>query len=479
MISLRKDPRLFAVPVSISAILVCVASAVHAADTDLTPLTAYEMALKQTPRMVQSRARIAQAQGAVKSAKGHMLPSLSASLTASGSDNALNVFGMKLQQRKATFNDFGANQFDNTNPNVLSVAPTNLNEPGWYRNYETKLQLNIPIYNGGQILGGLHQAQAMLGAARAGQRLARQKLLFEVLRLYEGVRTADGYVKAGQQGIQAAQSYVDLTQKLLKRGVVARTDVLQARIHLDDAKLGLAEAEKRQALAITGLRILTGLPDDKPLQLTPRQIELATPGTDLKDLRRDALLSNPGLQALNYRVHAAQAGVSQARAAYLPHFNLMLSHQWDDNKLAFASSSNTIAGVLSWNVFDFGTRSGALDRARAGVIQGQSALRQAQDQLRLRLDQAWQEVRLARTRLKLKHDAVANASEAARLARLRYAQGLETFTQLIATQAALDKARADVIAARYQQVMAQAGLLLAAGRLEPVAVQLTDAPESP
>lgn len=470
--------RYFAILVVSFMFSCAVISTPHAAEPALTPLTAFQMALKQTPQLVQSRARIAQAKGAVKSAKGYLLPNLSASLTASGSDNALNVFGMKLQQRKATFNDFGANQFDITNPNVLSVAPTNLNNPGWYRNYETKLQLNIPVYNGGQILGGLHQAQAMLNAARAGQNLAKQKLLFEVLQLFEGLRTADGYVHAGQQGVQAAQSYVDLTQKLFKRGVVARTDVLQARIHLDDAKLGLAEADKRQALATTGLRIVTGLPEDKPIQLTSRQLVLSVPGDTLSKLKTDALLGNPGLQALDYRVRAAQAGVTQARAAYLPHFNLMLSHQWDDNKLAFTSSSNTIAGVLSWDVFDFGTRSGALDRAQASVIQGRGALRQAQDQVRLKIDQAWQEVHLASTRLSLKHDALANAGEAARLARLRYGQGLETFTQLISAQAALDKARADVIAARYQQVMAQAGLLLAAGQLKPAAVQLV-MPASP
>jgi len=131
--------------------------------------------------------------------------------------------------------------------------------------------------------------------------------------------------------------------------------------------------------------------------------------------------------------------------------------------------------VLSWDLFDFGSRNGALDRAQAGVIRGRGALRQAQDQLRLKIDEAWQEVNLAETRLQLKHDAVSDATEAARLAKLRYAQGVETFTQLITTQAALDKARADVVAARYQQVMAQAGLLLALGQLEPQSIQLTSA----
>ena len=442
-------------------------------DAPLTPLSAYQMALQQTPEMMQSRAQVAEAQGAVKSAKGYLLPSLTASVTGSGTDNALNVFGMKLQQRRATFNDFGANEF--TGASALNVAPANLNHPGWYRNYQTKLQLNIPVYNGGQIIGGLHQAQAMLSAARAGETMARQKLLFEVLRLYEGIRTADGYVNAAQQGIQAAQSYVDLTNKLLKRGVVAKTDVLQARIHLDDARLGLAEAQKQKAMATAGLRIVTGTPDDQPIELTNQYVALTLPSADLQQLKDAAMSGNPGLQAMDSQVRAAQAGVTQARAAYLPHFNVMLSHEWDDNKMDFAANSYTVAGVLSWDVFDFGTRNGALDRAQAGVIRGRGALRQAQDQLRLKLDEAWQEVHLAGTRLALKHDAVANATEAARLAELRYAQGVETFTQLIATQASLDKARADVVAARYQQVMAQAGLLLAVGQLEPTTIQMTSA----
>ena len=226
---------------------------------------------------------------------------------------------------------------------------------------------------------------------------------------------------------------------------------------------------------MAGLGNIPGTPDDQPMQLAAQHIALTLPATDLKQLKDEAMAGNPGLQALDSQVRAAQAGVTQARAAYLPHFNVMLSHEWDDNKMDFAANSYTVAGVLSWDVFDFGTRNGALDRAQAGVIRGRGALRQAQDQLRLKLEEAWQEVHLAETRLQLKHDAVADATEAARLAKLRYAQGVETFTQLIATQAALDKARADVIAARYQQVMAQAGLLLAVGQLEPAAVQLTSA----
>ncbi|EGQ61149.1 outer membrane efflux protein, partial [Acidithiobacillus sp. GGI-221] len=70
-----------------------------------------DLALRQNPEMLVAHARQAEARGAVSEARGHLLPKLAASFSASQSNNALTVFGMKLSQRQATFNDFGAGQF--------------------------------------------------------------------------------------------------------------------------------------------------------------------------------------------------------------------------------------------------------------------------------------------------------------------------------------------------------------------------------
>jgi len=443
----------------------------------LTPATAVEMALRQTPELVQSRAQVAEARGAVREAKGHLLPKLSLGLTASSSDNPLNVFGMKVQQRQATFNDFGAGQFvaGMGDPTIVDQRSHNLDNPGWYQNYQTRFQVQVPIYNGGQIWGGVHRAEAMLEAARHGEVFARQKILFEVIRLFEGIRTAEGYGDAAAKGVKAATAYVDLTQKLYAQGVVDKTDVLRARVHLGDARLAAAEAEKQRAVAAEGLRVLTGLADSAPLNLAPGHLRLHLVEADLPKLQQQAVGGNPGLRALGSQLQAAQAGVSQARAAYLPHLNLMLAHEWNDDSVGLAHPSDTVAGVLNWDIFDFGARGGAVDRAEAKVIQRRGALRSAQNELRVKVQGAWQEVHLAAIRIELKQAGLADAREAARLATLRYEKGVATFTQLLAAQAELDKARAELVSAHYQQVMAQAGLLLALGRLDPSAMTLDTA----
>lgn len=444
------------------------------ADPVLTPAQVYARALQQAPQLVESQARVAEAHGAVREAKGHLLPKLNLSATASGSNNPLNVFGMKLQQRRATFNDFGAGQFNPAGgAAALGIAPDNLNYPAWYRNYQTQLQLSVPVYNGGQTWAAVHRASAMLAAATQGEAFARQRLLFEVIRLYAGVGTAQDYRRAAIQGRKAAQSYARLTRKLYQQGVVDKTDVLRAQVNMDNARLAVAQAQKQLAVSREGLAILIGVP---AAQLPPLAagdtVHVALPAGDAERLQHAALAGNPALQALVAQVQAAQAGVSGARAAYLPHFNIVLSRQWNDSTMRLNNASTTVAGVLSWDVFDLGSRRGALDQASARVMRRQGALKQAQDTLRLQVQTAWQDVQLARTRIQLKLSAVDAAAEATRLASLRYEKGVATFTQLLAAQAELDKTRADLVSAHYQDVMARAGLLLALGRLRPEAVSL-------
>ena len=69
-----------------------------------------DLTLTQNPEIGASRYRLQQAESALKESNAHRLPQVTLSATAMNSDDALNVFGMKLSQRHATLGDFG---FDN------------------------------------------------------------------------------------------------------------------------------------------------------------------------------------------------------------------------------------------------------------------------------------------------------------------------------------------------------------------------------
>lgn len=425
-----------------------------------------DAALGQNPSLLASRAQIEQAEAGLEQARGSRFPKVTVSLNSVRSNDALSAFGLKLSQRNATFNDFGAGQFDPANPGVLSVTPENLNHPAAVNNFNTRIEAQLPLYTGGMIEGYIEQAQFYIRAAQQGDLAARQQVIFHVLQAYEGVHAARAYVDVAKQGEVAAGSYVKTISSLLKQGVVVKSDLLSAQIHLEDVRVRLAQAQNAEASAQDRLHMLLGLPLALPLDIGPRVSPVPLSGKP-SELRKQALADNPGLNAMRHQLEAAQANVKVVKAGLYPQVGLMARQDWNDKNAGFDAGSYTLGGTVSWNVFDGGTTRGAVDRAAAGKSELAARLRQAESDVEFQVEEASRKSGEAERRLAVRELAVAHAEEALSLVEKRYNNGVTTITELLAARAQLDKARADVVAAKYDLAVQRAGLRLAVGKLEP------------
>lgn len=424
-----------------------------------------EAALAQNPDLAVSRAQIEQAEAAVRQARGNYWPRLNLSVTATRTDDALNAFGLKLAQRNATFGDFGAGEFNPANPNVLAVAPHDLSHPAAVTNYNPRVELLIPVYNGGMVSAYVDQAHAYVRAAQSGDQLARQRLVKHVLMAYQGVHAARAYVKVAEQGRAAAEEFVRLTGQLVKQGMAVKSDLLSAQVNLDDVKLKQVTARNAESAALDQLHLLLGKPLAEPLDVGPEATPTALDG-DVAALRRQAHESNPGLLAMRHQLDAAGAAVDAAGAAARPQFNVMMRRDYNDNSLSLNAPSYTVAGVLSWTVFDGGTVRGGRDRAEAQRIELQARLRQAEEGIGYQVGDAWRRAGEAETAIAARTLSVEQAAEAQRLVRRRYENGIATLVELLAAQAQLDKARADLVAAQYELAVQRAELKLDVGVLD-------------
>ena len=425
-----------------------------------------QRALVQNPDIIVAGTQLGQAQAAVKQSAGARMPKVTASLNVTRTDDALNAFGLKLSQRNATFNDFGAGEFNPDNPNVLNVAPYNLNHPDPVNNFNARLEAQLPLYTGGMIEGYAEQAQAHLRAARQGDTLARQQVIFDVLRAYEGVHTARAYRDVAKQGRLAAENYVKTINSLVKGGVVVKSDLLSAQVHLEDIKVQQAQAENAVAQALDQLHLLLGMPLAEPLDVSG-SVEVRPLEGNLTDYQAEALKSNPGLAALRNQMDAAQAAVKVARAGKYPQAGLMARFDTNDENLGFDAHSYTVGGQLSWQLFDGGATDGAIQRAQASRDELAAKLNKAENGIAYRVVDAWRRADEAQRRVSARELAVSQAEEAQRIVQKRYASGVTTITELLAAQAQLDKARADLVAARYELKVQRANARLATGRLQP------------
>ncbi|WP_294948381.1 TolC family protein [Sulfurivirga sp.] len=422
----------------------------------LTFKASVERALKENPEIAAADGRIAQASAALKAAERARLPQINAELSVANTDDALNVFGMKLSERQATFNDFGANEFNPSNPNVLSVEPKNLNRPGDWTHYNAKIQLLIPIWNGGRISGFQNQARAFTEAARYGKEAVRQFLTYSVFRAYDGVHTARAYIAVARKALEAADSYVKTTKSMVEQGIVVKSELLRALVNRSEAQQALTEAENQEQLALDALRTLLALDMGESIEVGDR-VMIDLPSEDVVELVSMALSRNPKLVALRKQYEGELAGVQVARAERYPHVNAMAEKDFNSDHFGLQADSYLVALQAKWKL-DAGVTGATIERARARAQTQAARLQSEENQIRLKVIQAWRNWQVANSKITTTRLNEEQAEEANRLVLKRYKAGVATITELLASQAQLDKARADHVAAVYQANLYKAEL---------------------
>jgi len=287
-----------------------------------------------------------------------------------------------------------------------------------------------------------------------------------VLQRYAGVLAARRMANAASQARSAAAQFLKTTRALEAKGMALKSDELTARSHLAHARTAEQAARAGVANALDAFRTIIGA--DRDSELEPgAPVDVPAPQGDLAELERQAESGNLGLQALKARLRAGDAMLDAASARNLPRVDLTLRHDWNSDAFALDTPSNTAMLTLSWNIFTSGAQQGATRQARGERNATAAELRDSRDQLRLEVARQLRGMQTAAQRLQTSRDSLNQAREAARLIRLRYAQGLSTLNDMLSAQARLDQARAELIQARYDLLLATGGLRLLLNDISP------------
>ena len=428
---------------------------------------AVQEVISANPEMKVAKARMMQAQSALGKAKASEMPQINFSVTGSYSNNALNVFGMKLQQRQAALSDFG---FDGATAAAFGSGnythqPDALNNPGSHSDMNTRIEVLYPVYNGGKVESYQNQAREMIDAAGNGEVAVEQYLTFGVYQAYEAVHAARSFIRVAEQAKKTAEEFVRTTENFVRQGVLVRSELLSARVNASAADVALAQAKGKEHMALDGLRILMGLGAEAEIDVAER-LDIVLPKSDLQAIIEDAVNNNPQLAAQRKQATSSMFAVDAARADEKPSFNLMARQDWNDDSIGFDSSSYTVAGVFSWKVSDFGLTENSVKMAQAEAEQKQAETASMENEVKFEIMQAWRRLGVAKEQVASSKLTVEQAEEAQLLVQKRYENGVATFTELLAAQTQLDKARAELVASEFEVNVQKAKLRLAAGSMD-------------
>jgi outer membrane protein TolC len=431
------------------------AMAADAPTTILDIHSGVRLALKQSPALMASEMRISSADADLATARAALFPHVDVRATAMKTDSPLNVFGTKLLQQSVTAGDMAINTLNN--PNAVT-------------NFQNSVSASYPLFAGGAISGRIDQAQYGLDARMHASVMRRQNVIYQVIRSFAALEAARAMKTVATQAVKSSEEHLRVASALLARGMVVKSDMLNAKVHLEDSQLATIAATNAEARSLDDIRALLNLGSTHALKIR-EGIAIHAPDHSLAQLTETALHKRPDLLALRAQVSAAQAGSTVARAGMLPHVNLVASEQWNDPHWRLQHPNYEIAAMVDLNLFAGGRDKAAMDKAQAEHSRLEFEITDKTRQIENDVADAYRGLHEADQRLVSRQQALAQAQESLRITEARFKAGLERMADLLQAQTQRDQARAEVIQARFDRVTTRARLYLATGQLTPEVLQ--------
>lgn len=344
--------------------------------------------------------------------------------------------------------------------------------------YNTNLQLQQSLFQGGRIVAASQAAARVERAALATRDESRAQLAVDAQRVYLDVLFTARLAAIQRQNLDIADDRLAQVEQLERAGRASRYDLIRARVERANLEPLALQAESQRVLAELELKRLLDLPVERPLVLS----------TELDAVRiralADAALAEQRPAGVRGAVRAAQAtasardaGVKVARADLLPTFNASFTTgylalpRFNGLPTAFDEpngwyADRNFAFFFSWPLFDGLRAKGNIDLAQAQAQLADLDVRRVREQARVDIESARAELVRAQAVVAARETTVREAEEAFELASLRVSRGVGTQLEVSDAQLALLTARSTDARALFDLYLAVAEL--ARVRAEPI-----------
>jgi outer membrane protein len=339
---------------------------------------------------------------------------------------------------------------------------------GNLENRTARITLTQVVDISGIIRTAIRAANLTLTVSELEFERTRNDTILQVVQAYQGVARADEFVRVAEEALRNAQERLRLIRAQVDAGVAAQFDLLRAETAVAQAEQAVLNARNQRELAAAALNNLLGRDLNTPVQVAkPERLpELQLP--PLETLTQQAFQNRPELIAAQRGIELAQVGITSARRSLLPNIVLTGQADFNLNTSVFNPRRETYTGVavLSVPIWDGGTARAREAQARDDLEIAQLRLKQAQEGVALEVRQAYLNLQDAQKRLEVARKGLEQATEALRLARVRFEAGVSPQLEISDAELAFTQAQTNLVNAQFDYLDAYAALLRAIGAID-------------
>jgi outer membrane protein len=423
----------------------------------------YKAALRSDPVLREAEARRLAALEAKPQARGLLLPQV----------DVTGQYATRKTDAESTFTQSVDHDDDENTPNIIVQVPNNQKIDSDYWTYDAQITQSLFRWDQWQ---ALKRADAQVAVAEANFRAAQQNLLVRVSQAYFDVLAAEDTLAAAEATLEALTRQLEQADKRFEVGLIAITDVQEARAAHDSATAGVIAAKRTLATTQEVLRELTNETYTtlaKPAEQMP--LDAPNPADEQAWVDR-ALENNLAVIAARLETEVAARDVKVARAGHYPTIDLFARRsEFDGDTTATnngltgpadsTQTDDTIGVQVNIPIFSGGAtqsrvrESVYLQRAAREKLEGtmRSAERETRD--------AYLGVLAEKARVQALAQAVKSSQTALEATEAGFEVGTRTTVDVLAARRTLFEAQRDYARSRYDYLINIVRLESAAGGL--------------
>ncbi len=331
------------------------------------------------------------------------------------------------------------------------------------------LSVSQSLYSGGRNHAAVSEAEANILVQRETLRQTETQVLQQVVAAYVGVRRDMVILEVYRDTVQALNRQLRQTEAEFGVRQVTQTDVDESRGRVALAQTNAANAQAQLEVSRSQYLQLVG---ENPADLSP---EPALEVFSTLDVAFDAAEANsPSLGSARYQEQLARVRVSQARANYLPNVTAQVQLQRgpvEPYSPTLGDQTTFVAGVsVTQPLFTSGLYGSQVRQALDEVNQARAIVEAARRTAIQSVSQAWSQLVAARTSI-VSDEVGVKATEAAFYGvRREQPFDLRTPIDVLNAEQELNNAQVRLLQDRFNEYVARANLLAAAGLLDVTAL---------
>jgi outer membrane protein len=350
---------------------------------------------------------------------------------------------------------------------VRNLLPDNTFQSASLKPWTIGVTVTQTLFNGFKTANSVRVAELQVQSGREALRNVGQGVLLDAVTAYTNVLANQSLVEAQRANVAFLRETLGITQKRLNAGDVTPTDTAQAEARLSRGLADLNAAEVNLAISQATYTQVIGSP---PAQLRAAETVDRYLPRSRDDATGLAFKEHPAVMAAGFDVDVASTSIRVAESSLMPTITLQgsvsRSRDADPSLSTFATDQASVVGTLTQPIYDGGTAAAQTRQAKEVAAQSRQVLEQVRNQARTAATGAWVANEGAKIAVAASESEVRAATVALAGVQKEAAGGQRTTVDVLNSQQDLISAKARLIGAQRDRVIASYTLLSAIGRLD-------------